>query len=148
MVKVTRKIMQGANLRQAIRPNISKKVNLRQPLAKNNSNPHININKFFLNQGFRQINSTNVNSTSQDHTIKHTPNFLQCNIQNIITQDESPANKDRFNEDKQENHSQEHNNINDNDSFDQDDNISDDDQENYYDQENYLNQENYSDQEE
>ncbi|UZO12149.1 uncharacterized protein OCT59_003697 [Rhizophagus irregularis] len=66
MVKVTRKINQGATLRQATRLNISKKVNLRQPLAKNYSNPYININKFFLNQGFRQINSTNINLTPQN----------------------------------------------------------------------------------
>ncbi|CAG8760121.1 9762_t:CDS:1, partial [Funneliformis caledonium] len=128
MVKIIRKMIQEANLRQVMRSKIGKRVNLRkfvhQSFAKHDTNTA------FLYQRPEQINSTN-----NDLILKINTNMLKFpqyrkntiitvdNIQNVTQDDSSSINENIFNENEQENHSDDHENSN---------NISDDDQKTYF----------------
>jgi hypothetical protein len=123
MVKVTRKKIKEANLRQVIRPNIGKIVNIRksirQPLS-NNTNVSNSI-KFSLYQKPEKNNFNDINLTSQTNDTSkfllyniqdiNTPNFSSHDIQNIIQYENSSFTNNEI----QENHVWKSNNYENND---------------------------------
>ena len=82
MVKTTRRTIQGANLRQVIRPKIGKKVSLRQ-IIRDSLTKHTNFNvqnNFSLRNN--SINNKILNSTSHLSQYKE-DNIIINNIQNF-----------------------------------------------------------------